>query len=147
MSLFLIHIIFPVVIYELTRFKLFLLFLIKFLFYQLKRIYLTDKKSLAYFHEKATPKFWDKHWEIDDLRKYILSNTSEANFLPLVKKYLPPGSKILEGGCGRGQIVNALKHQGFNPTGVDFTENNVKNVNKGVPGLDVRLADVRNLAF
>ncbi|MDP6593332.1 MAG: class I SAM-dependent methyltransferase [Candidatus Marinimicrobia bacterium] len=113
----------------------------------MKRYYLTDKQALSYFQEKASPEFWNKHWEIDDLRKHILSITSEEIFLPWVKKYLPPHSRILEGGCGRGQIVNVLKHQGYNPVGVDFAERTVWKVNEAVPELDIRLGDVRNLPF
>ena len=60
---------------------------------------------------------------------------------------MPPRSRILEGGCGRGQIVNVLKHQGYNPVGVDFAEKTVWKVNEAVPELDIRLGDVRNLPF
>ena len=113
----------------------------------MSQIYLTDKAALAYFEKKSTPQFWDQHWEIEDLRKYLLSCTSEGLFFPYVKKYLPQESRILEGGCGRGQIVNALKHHGYNSVGIDFAEKTVRKVNEAVPELDVRLGDVRNLPF
>ncbi|SVC61264.1 uncharacterized protein METZ01_LOCUS314118, partial [marine metagenome] len=61
----------------------------------MKRYYLIDKQSLSYFQEKASPEFWDEHWRIDDLRKHILSSTSERIFLPWIKKYLPSQSRIL----------------------------------------------------
>ena len=36
------------------------------------RIFLTDKNALAYFERKASPEYWDEHWEIDNLRERIL---------------------------------------------------------------------------
>ena len=111
------------------------------------KIYLTDRNALAYFEEKATPEFWDEHWKINVLRKYVLSCTSDGIFIPCVKKYLPRGSRVLEGGCAQGQLVNALRCQGYKPIGVDFAQQTVAKVNEGVPELDVRVADVRNLPF
>jgi SAM-dependent methyltransferase len=113
----------------------------------MSQIYLTDKGALAYFGKKSTPQFWDQHWEIEDFRKHVLSCTSEGLFLPFVKEYLPQRSRILEGGCGRGRIVNALNHHGYNCVGVDFAEKTVAKVNDAVPRLDVRVGDVRNLPF
>ena len=113
----------------------------------MSQIYLTDKGELAYYEKKATPQFWDQHWEIEDLRKHILSCTSDGLFLPFVKKYLPQGSRILEGGCGRGNLVNALQCQGYKAIGVDFAQQTVAKANDAVPELDIREADVRNLPF
>lgn len=111
----------------------------------MQRVYLEDKKALAYFNQKATSDFWDKHWEIAELRRRIVSCTSDKLFIPAVKAYLPRGTTVLEGGCGQGQLVHALRYKGYNAIGVDFAEKTVRNIKQAVPELDVRVGDVRNL--
>lgn len=109
------------------------------------RVYLTDKQTLAYYEKKASADFWDDHWDVGDLRNHILSCTSDGLFIPRVKQYLPPGSTVLEGGCGRGLLVNALSCQGYNAIGVDFAKQTVQRIKQAVPELDIRLGDVKDL--
>ncbi len=96
------------------------------------KLYLKDKKALACFKERATADFWDKHWDIDNVafRNLILHDTSGSVVIPMVKKYLPAGSTILEGGCGRGQIVYALKNQGYKVIGVDYAQSTILKIKK-----------------
>lgn len=109
------------------------------------RLYLQDKGSIAYFQQAATPDFWDDHWAIDDLHRAITTCQSDGLFVPAVKRYLPPGSIVLEGGCGRGQLVHALTYQGYRASGIDFAVNTVERINQAVPTLDIRLGDIRQL--
>jgi len=64
-----------------------------------------------------------------------------------VKKYLPAGSVVLEGGCGRGQLVHALQHQGYKAIGIDFAQETVNQINIAVPEIDVRYGDVRAIDY
>jgi SAM-dependent methyltransferase len=112
----------------------------------MKKIYIKEKKQIAFFNMKATSSFWDNHWQIDNLKRSIISCQSDDNFIPLIKKYLPKGSTVLEGGCGNGQFVHALKYNGFNAIGIDFASRTIKAVKTLIPDLDVRVGDVRNLA-
>jgi len=109
------------------------------------KIYIRDLDALAFYKAPATPDFWDHHWQIEDLRKSILSCTSDSIFIPAVKRHLPLGSTILEGGCGRGQLVHALQYQGYQAIGVDFAESTVHRINNEVHELDIRIGDVRSL--
>lgn len=111
------------------------------------KIYSSQRKSLVFIENKATSEFWDKHWEVDGLRKQII-NSKNSWFIEIMKKYLP-GEKgiILEGGCGRSHLVHAIKYQGYNVVGIDFAEKTVMRVNEAVPEIDVRLGDVRKLPF
>lgn len=111
------------------------------------KIYLKDRGHLAYISKKATPEFWDDHWFNDDLRLRIIGGRDESLFLPKIKKYLTPGSRILEGGCGIGHIVYALQYNGFVATGIDFAEKTVNAVKKAVPELDIRTGNVFSLPF
>lgn len=39
----------------------------------------------------------------------------------LLKKFIKPGRKVLDLGCGRGSILNPLADQGVNITGIDYS--------------------------
>ena len=112
---------------------------------QTMKIYLKDKQIIAHFHKKASSEFWDDHWDIENFRSYICSCTSDNLFIPMVQKYLPAGSTVLDGGCGRGQLVHALKVNGYRAIGVDFAEKTIQKIKKSVPELDIRLGDIRKL--
>jgi len=109
------------------------------------QIYLTDKQAIAFYREKASAEFWDKHWNTADLRTVLMNSKEDKMFVPLVKKYLPKESVVLEGGCGTGHIVHALQYQGYRAIGVDFAANTIANIKQAVPELDVRFGDVRAL--
>lgn len=107
-----------------------------------EKIYLSDKRTLAFYREKATAEFWDKHWKTDQLQIIIRSTKDDGRFVPLVKKYLHKGSVVLEGGCGMGHIVHALQYQGYKAIGIDYAYQTVQKVKEAVPELDIRLGDV-----
>lgn len=97
------------------------------------------------FNEKATAQFWDEHWDVADLKKYITNFKSDDIFIPQIQKYLTKGATILEGGCGRGQLVYALWKKDYKPIGIDFAKKTVEKINEILPELDVREGDVRHL--
>ena len=107
--------------------------------------YIPEKNALAYFKEAATADFWDRHWDTKLLADQIRSCKSDVFFTPYVKKYLPDGGRVLEGGCGPSYLVHALYNMGYETVGVDFAEKTVKAVNEAVPELDVRLGNVFKL--
>lgn len=111
------------------------------------KIYLPDKQALAFYREKATAEFWDKHWSVGDLQTVLLNAKDDGLFVPLVKIYLAKESVVLEGGCGTGHIVRALQYQGYKAIGVDFASETIKSIKEAIPELDVRLGDVRALDF
>jgi len=110
-----------------------------------QKIYVCDKQAIAFFREKATPEFWDKHWSAADLQTVLRNSKDDRLFIPAVKRYLPKESMVLEGGCGMGHIVHALQYQGYKAIGIDFASETIKNIKEAVPELDVRFGDVRAL--
>lgn len=108
-----------------------------------------DKKNrrLVYIEEKASPEFWDRQWEDEKLKKSILAGSKDRFVSPITKRYLKPGAKILEGGCGKGQFVYSLHTRGYDTYGVDFAEKTVKKVHTLVPELKIQYGDVRKLNF
>lgn len=101
---------------------------------------------LVYVNTAATSNYWDEHWESDDFEK-LVKVSNNPFIVNNTKKYLEKGSKILEGGCGRGDKVYALKANGFDAFGIDYAEETVQKINKAAPELDVTLDDVRQLKF
>jgi SAM-dependent methyltransferase len=109
------------------------------------QIYISDKNAVAFYREKATAEFWDKHWETDTLKETLRGAKDDGLFVPLVKRYLPGNSVILEGGCGLGYIVRALQYQGYKSIGIDFATGTIQKIKEAMPELDVRVGDVRAL--
>lgn len=109
------------------------------------QIYLPDKRAIAFYRERATAEFWDKHWQTDKLQEILRGATDDGLFIPVIKRYLPSNSAVLEGGCGMGHIVHALKFQGYRAIGIDFASQTIQKIKEAIPELDVRVGDVRAL--
>ncbi|MEW6536226.1 MAG: class I SAM-dependent methyltransferase [Candidatus Auribacterota bacterium] len=115
---------------------------------------LFDKKNnrLIALAEEATPEFWDKRWETDELVKYItgskhVNGTHDVRLKKYVDKYLTLGSRILEGGCGRGRYVYGFECWGYESYGVDYAEKTIEQIKEHFPDLKIFKQDVRRLEF
>ena len=111
------------------------------------RYYDKENRRLVYIEENATPEFWDRQWKDEKLKQSILAGAKEHFVFPITKRYLKTGSKILEGGCGKGQFVYSLHTRGYDAHGVDFAEKTVEKIRALVPELKIHLGDVRKLEF
>ncbi|HEX5672374.1 MAG TPA: class I SAM-dependent methyltransferase [Acidimicrobiia bacterium] len=60
-----------------------------------------------------------------DSHRYALINRWNPRNLDLVLDWVgpPPGSRILDVGCGRGHLVRALTERGFDAWGIDLNPN------------------------
>ena len=112
----------------------------------MKRYFDHVYQRLIYIGHTATNQAWDRHWHTDDFRKMVTA-TPNSWIISTTRKYLPAGSRILEGGCGRGNHVFALQKNGFEAVGVDFAPKTVENLRKCAPELNIELGDVRALQF
>ena len=111
------------------------------------KVYDRENKRLMIFEQKATSEFWDKHWQVNNFIKKVESGKNKFLIKRFTKKFLRPGSKILEGGCGTGQIVYGLKSWGYDAYGVDFAKETIKKIKEYFPDLKVSVQDVRKLDF
>lgn len=66
------------------------------------KYYDDKKKRLIIFQGKANPEFWDKHWQSDNFIEKVKLGVKNRLIKKITKKYLTPGTKILECGCGKG---------------------------------------------
>lgn len=113
-----------------------------------KICWLPEGGKLVFLREQATPEFWDRHWRTTDWTREVTRSRSSRYWRGILKKYLPDTrSRILEGGCGYGHIVDAMDHWGYRAVGVDFAPETVARIKQTRPTLDVRCGDVRALDF
>lgn len=111
-----------------------------------RRYYDSDNRRLVYLSDHASSSYWDAHW--NKHRDAIYKNPpANRSTIWITKKYLQPGSIVLEGGCGVGDKVFALDQAGYQVVGVDFAEDTVNLILKHWPHLNIKVADVRNLPF
>lgn len=107
-------------------------------------VYWRKADRLIYFDEKATPQFWDSHWQAEGKPPAV---SGRDDVVVVTRKYLARGSRILEGGCGRANKVNAMVDAGFCAIGIDFALASVEQAKLDYPNLDIRHGDVRSLEF
>jgi SAM-dependent methyltransferase len=107
-------------------------------------VYSPRVDRLIYLHEKATPTYWDSVWVAEGKPPPASENDDVAR---VTREFLPAGSRILEGGCGRADKVNSMAHAGFNAVGIDFAASTVEQARRDFPNLDIRQGDVRALDF
>jgi SAM-dependent methyltransferase len=111
----------------------------------MERVYANGK--LVYYKKAATADYWDSIWGkkgSDEI--YAQAQKGELGYYAdIFLKYLPEDGRILEAGCGQGQIVLALSVLGYNVEGVDYAENTIQFIRSKFPQLKVRVGDVTAL--
>lgn len=114
----------------------------------MRRLYDADANRLIYLDQTAGPEFWSANWrgQIPD-RETLLENR-DSLWAEITQSFLAPADgPILEGGCGMGLHVAALRNCGYQVVGIDFSRETVDALNQSVPELDIRFGDVRELPF
>jgi SAM-dependent methyltransferase len=64
----------------------------------------------------------------------------------IVKHDIPIGSRVLDVGCGRGQLVQFLYELGFDVTGIDESQSAIEQARRAAPQLDLRHGRADELA-
>lgn len=118
---------------------------------ELERRGLAKRKALqgklAYYYQSAEAEYWDGHWE-DELQEGRYQKAEQGRLGELRKAfltYLPRQGKILEGGCGLGHLVLALRSLGYDCEGIDFAEATVDAVRRLRPDIPIEYGDVTAL--
>ncbi len=105
-------------------------------------------KRLVYIGESPTPSFWNSHWDTEKFKEAIERGKNTRFVLKILNRYIPDKKgRILEGGCGRGQVVYCMQVHGYQSVGVDFAKETIERVKGTIPKLDVRVGDIRDLQF
>ncbi len=103
----------------------------------------------VYVERRATEAFWDERWAIDEAElAAMLAEPGPSYTVPVTRRHLrPEDGRVLEGGCGRGQHVAALRRAGYDCVGLDSAPRIVAAIQKVAPHVPVELGDVRRLPF
>ncbi len=115
--------------------------------HKLKTVRYVENGRLVYFRKSASSHFWDKHWSTE-LTEDIYQPSREGrlfHFQEIFPRHLPSKGRLLEAGCGIGQIVLALRTRGYDCEGVDFAAQTIDRVRSLLPDLPVRQGDVTRL--
>ena len=102
------------------------------------------------YWREPTGEMWDEIWLRTPSRDYwkaAMQGQLPLDYAPLFNKYLPKGSRLLEAGCGVGQVVLALRAQGFNCYGLDYAENVIKLLNEEFPEVPFTQGDIRDIPY
>lgn len=114
----------------------------------MKVYYDKENRRLVYIGESATPDFWGDHWDTENFRGMIERGKNNRFILRTLGKYLPDKNvNVLEGGCGRGQVVYCMHAHGYKAIGVDFAKRTIEQVKSVMRKLDLIVGDVRDLPF
>jgi len=111
------------------------------------KFYDKGNKRIIIFEKLATYEFWDKQWQTDNFAEKVKAGKNNRFIKKFTSKFLQPGEKILEGGCGIGQNVYGLKVLGYDAYGVDFAKNTISKIKEHFPEIKVYVQDVRKLDF
>ncbi|MFC1534662.1 class I SAM-dependent methyltransferase [Thermodesulfobacteriota bacterium] len=111
-----------------------------------ERYYDPIERRLVYCSQRASPEFWDAHWERNYFEQAIKGQRNWF-IIKITRHFLNHGSRVIDGGCGWGDKVYSLNQAGFDAYGVDYTVNTVKLIHQYAPGLKIFHSDVRELPF
>lgn len=115
----------------------------------MKAFYDQIKQRLIFLHQRPSPDFWDELWAGSDLLAAFKTAAHEQFVTGITRQFLPANEStaILEGGCGRGEILFALRQAGFNAVGIDFAAQTIRRTKMIMPDLPVTVGDVKKLPF
>jgi SAM-dependent methyltransferase len=92
------------------------------------------------------PGFWDDSWRTGSLAE-ALRFCEQDPLRPLFERYAPPGSLLLEGGCGLGQYVVFYGRRGRRVVGLDFAPTALWQLKGAEPTSKLCRGDVAALPF
>jgi SAM-dependent methyltransferase len=89
---------------------------------------------------------WDEQWKGWDTAAIDAAVLWEG-MLPTMRRWFPPGSRLLEAGCGTGKYCVALQRRGYAMTGVDYARAGVDVLARIAPAIPVAVGSVLALPF
>jgi SAM-dependent methyltransferase len=90
---------------------------------------------------------WDRQYEADGEQWSDPEEYRRQLFYPLLTKYLEPGKKYLDAGCGLGGWLAFLRARGYDVVGLEASKRAVAMIAKLNPTLPIQQGDARRLPF
>ncbi|MEJ7861512.1 MAG: class I SAM-dependent methyltransferase [Pyrinomonadaceae bacterium] len=97
-------------------------------------------------HEAGSVEFWEENWhqaEFEEYRRFC----DKDPLKPFFEQYAPPGSLMLEGGCGIGHIVDYYSERGVKVIGLDFAQKTLHKLHSHRKQLLLCAGDIAALPF
>ena len=94
----------------------------------------------------GTPDYWEANWSDGDLDRAVRFCEIEP-LRALFERYTPPGTLMLEGGCGLGHYVTYYTGRGVRVVGLDFAQSALARLHRRQPHLRLCAGDVAVLPF
>jgi ubiquinone/menaquinone biosynthesis C-methylase UbiE len=106
--------------------------------------------KIAEYDEKRADNasFWDDQWMSSSIKNSLeKAQKGYMGGMDFLLAELNKSEKILEAGCGKGQIVQVLDYRGFNIEGIDFAKNTIQKINEISPSLKVKVGDIMDIPY
>lgn len=97
-------------------------------------------------HKGDSPALWEETWEQTSFEE-ALRFCEHDPLRPLFERYTPPGTVMLEGGCGQGQYVAHYEARGVRVVGLDFAQSTLAILRSRYADLMLCTGDVSALPF
>lgn len=90
--------------------------------------------------------YWDKNWQNSNIESAI-KFCEISPIKAILDTYFPKKGKILDGGCGLGQIVIYYKNRGYDIEGVDFAPRVIERILAYDKTIKVQEGDILKLPY
>jgi SAM-dependent methyltransferase len=90
--------------------------------------------------------FWEHYFSAQSF-EYLVRSFPTDPLRPLFARYCSGGARVLEGGCGLGNYLPALRHLGARPIGLDFGVDMLKRVRQREGLAPLTAGDICALPF
>lgn len=100
------------------------------------------------YWREPSGEMWDEIWKNTASKEYwrqALTGSLGADYERLFEKYLVKGNRLLEAGCGVGQVVLALRARGFDCHGLDYAKEVIDLLKGEFPDVPFAQGDIRAL--
>jgi SAM-dependent methyltransferase len=102
---------------------------------------------LKYYSRRADEAYWTELWSQAENLSY---EREDRGHLPhqlrgLVKRWVAPGARMLEAGCGLGRFTVAAAALGYRAEGLDWSAETIEVLQRRFPSITWRVGDVRRL--
>ncbi len=107
-------------------------------------------RRLERYWKEPDSDFWDDLWKRTDPSSYWVraaKGDALGDYRELYLSNLKKGSRVLEAGCGVGQVVISLRARGFDCYGLDFADKTIANLKAVFPDAPFHVGDIHNVPF
>jgi SAM-dependent methyltransferase len=94
--------------------------------------------------------FWSQKWDQRALPTELAQRIEQREEFKLMQPFLaslPPGSRLLDGGCGLGEWTLYFAARGYQVTGLDLSQATIQKLKERFPDQNFLTGDIRQTGF